>query len=200
MTNKRKLLCSLFLCIFFIITILLLSNNISFFDDHVYSFIISIKSNSITKIFKALTFLCSEWFIICATILLVIFVKRKKNKLYIVGNLTGCVILNQVLKHIIRRARPVGINLIKENGFSYPSGHSMVSLAFYGFLIYLIIKADWNKKIKLLLVIVLSIIILLIGISRIYLGVHYPSDVLSGFSLSLTYLLLSIYLYEKIGD
>jgi undecaprenyl-diphosphatase len=110
------------------------------------------------------------------------------------------VLLNQVLKRIIRRPRPTGINLIKENGFSFPSGHSMVSMAFYGVLIYLINKSKLNKETKLLLSLLLSILILFIGISRIYLGVHYASDVLAGFSLSLAYLIISIYIYEKTGN
>lgn len=75
-------------------------------------------------------------------------------------------------------------------GYSFPSGHSMVSMAFYGFLIYLIYNNIKNKYIKWILICSLSILIILIGISRIYLGVHYTSDVLAGFLLSISYLVI----------
>ena len=74
----------------------------------------------------------------------------------------------------------------------------MVSMAFYGYLIYLIYRYIKNKYIKWLLIVLLSILICLIGISRIYLGVHYTSDVLGGFLLSISYLVVYISLIKKI--
>ena len=106
--------------------------------------------------------------------------------------------INQVLKHIFLRARPVGIKLITESGFSFPSGHSMVGVAFYGYLIYLIIYSNLDKWKKTLFSSLLVLLILLIGISRIYLGVHFASDVIGGFALSLAYLIVFInFIYIK---
>ena len=197
MSLRRKLSCGIFFSIFILLLILLLTNNISFFDEFIYSIIIHFKSNIFTKINKVFTFLCSVWFIICFTILLVLLINNNKVRLFILCNLGGITLLNQLLKHIIRRTRPIGINLIKEKGFSFPSGHAMVSMAFYGLFIYLIYKSNLNKETKLLLVILLSMIILFIGVSRIYLGVHYASDVIAGYSLSLCYLMIITYIYEK---
>ena len=101
--------------------------------------------------------------------------------------LTG---LNQILKYILQRPRPTEYRLIEETGFSFPSGHSMVSMAFYGYLIYLIYKYVKNKDLKWISIVLLSILICSIGISRIYLGVHYTSDVLGGFLISLSYLIV----------
>ena len=115
---------------------------------------------------------------------------QKKNLFLLVGlNLINTVVLNSALKSIFRRERPIE-SIIEESGYSFPSGHSMASLTFYGFLIYLLYKSSIQKKLKIFLITVLVIIIILIGTSRIYLGVHYLSDVLAGFSFTLAYLII----------
>lgn len=98
--------------------------------------------------------------------------------------------LNLVLKNIVERPRPIGYRLIDETGYSFPSGHSMISTAFYGLIIYLIWKNVRNTKLKYISCILLALLILLIGISRIYLGVHYASDVIGGFTISIAYLII----------
>ena len=87
--------------------------------------------------------------------------------------------------------------MVSETGYSFPSGHSITSMVFYGYLIYLIYKYVDNKKIKIPLIIVLAILIPLIGLSRIYLGVHYTSDVLCGFLLGWIYLIIFISISNK---
>ena len=101
-------------------------------------------------------------------------------------------ILNQLLKRILQRPRPTEYRIIEETGYSFPSGHSMISMAFYGYLIYLIYKYVENKYVKWILISLLSVLICLIGVSRIYLGVHYTSDVLGGFLISISYLVIYI--------
>lgn len=76
------------------------------------------------------------------------------------------------------------------HGYSFPSGHSMVSMAFYGLLIYLIWKNCANPKLRNSLCFFLALLIPLIGLSRVYLGVHYASDVIGGFVVSLVYLIV----------
>ena len=106
-------------------------------------------------------------------------------------------VLNQLLKRILQRPRPTEFRIIEETGYSFPSGHSMVSMAFYGYLIYLIYKYVKNKYVKWILIALLSILICTIGVSRIYLGVHYTSDVLGGFLVSISYLILFISTVNK---
>ena len=103
-------------------------------------------------------------------------------------NLITIFFSNQLLKRIVERPRPEGFRIVEELGYSFPSGHSMVSMAFYGLFIYFIYEKVKNKYIKWTSIILLTLLIVLIGISRIYLGVHYASDVLAGFLLSISYL------------
>ncbi len=107
--------------------------------------------------------------------------KQKNIGLSIFSNLVIITVLNQLLKNILQRPRPTEYRIIEETGYSFPSGHSMISMAFYGYLIYLIYKYVKNKYVKWISIVLLSTLICSIGISRIYLGVHYTSDVLGGF-------------------
>ena len=147
-------------------------------------------SDFTTTIAKFITNFGGAIFLIILTITLFILIKNKKIGLSIILNLIVITGLNQILKYIWQRPRPTEYRLIEETGFSFPSGHSMVSMAFYGYLIYLIYKYVKNKDLKWISIVLLSILICSIGISRIYLGVHYTSDVLGGFLISLSYLIV----------
>ena len=124
-------------------------------------------------------------------------IKNKKIGVSIFSNLVIVTILNQLLKGILQRPRPTEYRIIEETGYSFPSGHSMISMAFYGYIIYLIYKYVKNKYIKWFSIVLLSILICSIGISRIYLGVHYTSDVLGGFLISISYLVIYISAVNK---
>ena len=125
-------------------------------------------------------------------------IKNKKIGLSIFMNLVTITGLNQILKHILQRPRPTEFRIIEETGYSFPSGHSMVSAAYYGFIIYLIYKMVENKKIKWTLITILSLLVISIGISRIYLGVHYTSDVIAGFLISISFLVIYTSIVSKI--
>ena len=151
-----------------------------------------------TPIAKFITNFGGAIFLIILTITLFILIKNKKIGLSIILNLIVITGLNQILKNILQRPRPTEYRLIEETGFSFPSGHSMVSMAFYGYLIYLIYKYVKNKYLKWFLITILGILIVNIGISRIYLGVHYTSDVLAGFLISISYLIVYISIVNKL--
>lgn len=154
-------------------------------------------SDFATPIAKFITNFGGAIFIIALTALLVIAIKNKKIGLSIFTNLVIITVLNQLLKRILQRPRPTEYRIIQETGYSFPSGHSMISMAFYGYLIYLIYRYVKNKYIKWISISLLSILICLIGISRIYLGVHYTSDVLGGFLISISYLVIYISAVNK---
>lgn len=149
-------------------------------------------SDFVTPIAKFITNFGGAIFLVILTIVLFILIKDKKIGISIFSNLAIITILNQLLKRILQRPRPTEFRIIEETGYSFPSGHSMISMAFYGYLIYLIYKYVKNKYIKWAAIVLLSILICCIGISRIYLGVHYTSDVLGGFLISVSYLVIYI--------
>ncbi len=151
----------------------------------------------VTPIAQFITNLGGAIFLVVLTILLFILIKNKKIGLSIFSNFVIITILNQLLKRILQRPRPTEYRIIEETGYSFPSGHSMVSMAFYGYLIYLIYKYVKNKYIKWTFIVLLSALICSIGISRIYLGVHYTSDVLGGFLISISYLIIYISAINK---
>mgnify|MGYP002592781803 FL=1 len=154
-------------------------------------------SDFATPITKFITNFGGAIFIIILTVILFVIIKNKKIGISIISNLVIITAINQILKRIVQRPRPTEYRIIEETGYSFPSGHSMVSMAFYGYLIYLIYKYVKNKYLKYISIILLSILICSIGISRIYLGVHYTSDVLGGFLISVSYLVIYISAVNK---
>ena len=168
-------------------------------DNFAYKYIVEhLRRDWITAIMKFITNFGDEIAIIVFTIVAIIVARNKKVKIAIAVNVVLIALLNNIIKLIIKRPRPEGFNIITESGFSFPSGHSMVSAAFYGVLIYFVYKYIKNKKIKYIICTALSILILLIGISRIYLGVHFASDVLAGFVLSIAYLICFVTITFKL--
>ena len=193
--NYKWLICFICLFCFLLLAEDVFTKEIIQMDDIVYKFIAShFISNSLTPIVKIITFFGSATWIVIFTIILFVIIRNKRQNILLGTNLCIVTIINQILKHIFRRSRPTEFRIIDESGYSFPSGHSMVSMAFYGYLIYLVYKNIKNKYLKWILIIVLSILIILIGISRIYLGVHYTSDVLGGYLLSVSYLVLFIHI------
>ena len=183
---------------FSIIVVRLKNNTIISFDNYIYNHIKGLISPNMTNIFKIITEFGNIYIMIPIIILILIFSKDKSFKKYFIYNLIFIFILYNVLKIIFTRDRPIDINLIIETGYSFPSGHSMVSFAFYGFLAYFIYHTNLNNYLKLLFIILLGLLVFMIGISRIYLGVHYASDVLGGFAISALYLVIFIkYIYNK---
>ena len=162
-----------------------------------YSIIKSFINSSNTQVMKVITWFGSATCLILLTIILFIVLKNKITSFLIAINLVIVTILNQLLKFVLQRPRPDDYRLIDESGYSFPSGHSMISMAFYGYLIYLIYKSKFNKYVKIILITIFVFLILFIGISRIYLGVHYTSDVIAGILLSISYLIVFIKLFKN---
>jgi undecaprenyl-diphosphatase len=194
---SKWVVCGIGILIFATMVVMLLTNNVTGLDNSIYNIIISSKSDAMTTFMTIITMMCNTEFIIVATLLLVLFIKNKKMGGMIASNVILCSVINTIIKHIFLRPRPVGIKLIEQGGYSFPSGHSMMAVAFYGLLIYIIWNTKWKNVWKIFTTTLLVILILLIGISRIYVGVHFASDVIAGLSISLSYLIIFIELIYK---
>lgn len=161
-------------------------------DNIVYRYIVeNIRNDRLTQVMKIITMFGSSIAIVLVSVLTLFFVKTSKMKFLVCVNPLLATIINQVLKFVVARKRPTEFFLIIEKGFSFPSGHSMVSVSLYGFIIYLIYTKIKSKK-KYILISVLVILTILIMFSRIYLGVHYLSDVIAGCLISIAYLITYI--------
>lgn len=197
--NYQWLICFISLILFLVITENVFNNEIMKADTIGYNIVSNLISDKLTPLVKVVTWFGSATCLILLTVILfIIIIKNKKAGLLIGTNLVIISILNQTLKSLLQRPRPTGFRIINETGYSFPSGHSMISMAFYGFLIYLIYKNIKNKCLKFTLIISLFILIISIGLSRIYLGVHYTSDVFAGFLLSIAYLIFYCSVVDKI--
>lgn len=105
---------------------------------------------------------------------------------------------NELLKGIYERRRPSLHRLVEIGGYSFPSGHAMISIGFFGLLFYLLVKQIGHRWVRWLITAAGCAYIVLVGLSRIYLGVHYPSDVLAGFLAGGSLLLFFVVLYRLV--
>lgn len=170
------------------------------FDTSIYTFLVSHRNMVLNIIFTGITKFGDALVLMILTILCIIFIKDKKYKILVPINILAITGLNILLKNIFVRPRPDILRLIEETGYSFPSGHAMASTAFYGLLIYIAYKKIENKKARNTICVMLTILILMINISRIYVGVHYASDVLAGMCFSIAYLMLItriLVMYER---
>lgn len=193
----KWIICFTCLIIFAILGILVKTKNDIYLDEVVYNFISRHISDNLTYIIRNLTHFASSIIVILITICVIIFFKNRKYGLFMTLNLIIITIFQYALKYLFARTRPVEINLIEESGYSFPSGHSLTAMAFYGFIIYLVYTSSLNKKSKSIFITLFSLLILVVGFSRIYLGVHFFTDVVGAFCFSLAFLIIYISIIKE---
>jgi len=196
--NKTKIILCFFLILFILFWIFLIKfDHINYIDEEIYRFISKMHSNPMTVTMKVITSLSGTFVITFLLALGYLVLKNKKYAHLMTINIINVILLNQILKNIFRRNRPLFINIIEETGYSFPSGHAMASLGFYGFIIFLINRSNLSRRYKITLSIMLTILIILVGISRIYLGVHFFSDIVGGYVVSTIYLLIYTHFVKR---
>lgn len=191
--KNYKWIVLLLMSIVFIMFAIRIKNNPGLkIDDDVYNYIHRFTSDNLTFYSKMISSFISGpviAFILLISITICYYKKNYKYIPFIIGNIIIILVLNLVLKQIYTRPRP-SFMLIDEYGYSFPSGHAMISMAFYGLFIYIIMHLKISKVLKYLLSGMIFLLIFLIGLSRIYLHVHYFSDVIAGFAVSIIYLII----------
>lgn len=184
--------------LFIILTCLVCFDKVNGIDSYFQSLMINIRTNNLNNMMMMITNIGSSYTLIAISFLLLFLLKNKKNSLFILINLLCSFLSSQVFKFIIQRDRPSTSGLVDTVGYSYPSGHTMVSICFFGFITYLLLKRYNSKAIKSVICLLFFITVFFIGFSRIYLGVHYFTDVIAGILLSIIYLYFFIkFIYRK---
>lgn len=170
-----------------------------YFDKKIISSIYDMVTPNVKRFMIFISFLGSASFYLPVHLLLLVYFLKKKyymNSIALVNGVLGSAIINLLVKGYYTRIRPEKYFQIQETGFSFPSGHSMVAISSYFILTYLLFRnKPWNakKKIGWMLTVLL---VLLIAFSRIYLGVHWPTDVIGGLSLGFIWVYINIVIVE----
>tara|TARA_R110000751_G_scaffold38520_4_gene92421 strand:+ start:3623 stop:4360 length:738 start_codon:yes stop_codon:yes gene_type:complete len=172
------------------------------YDTTITDYVISYRSPNLTSYFKFVTNVGDVYgYLIVLVIFLLLSLLVFKRWKYVVQAtlvLALATVSNMMLKRFIDRARPGIEHLVSVETLSYPSGHAMSAMAFYGFLIFLVTKFKIHKVIKYALIAILILLILSIGISRIYLGVHFPSDIAGGFIAGFIWVVFCVLVFDVI--
>ncbi|TXK52071.1 phosphatase PAP2 family protein [Pontibacter qinzhouensis] len=172
------------------------------FDTAAFNFADSIANTGLTDFIEVITFFGSRQFLTPAALLLIayfLFIRKHRwYSLKVPVVALGSITLNLVLKYLFDRPRPALPHLVHASGLSFPSGHSMVAASFYGLLIYLAWKHIETPIWRYTVVGLLTLLIMLIGFSRIYLHVHYATDVLAGFAAGFMWVIIGLWSLRKI--
>ncbi len=187
---------------FFLIVKMVFSQRKVDFDLKAFHYLSKHVSSVNNGLMEFFTFLGTHLFLIPANILLIAyFLLIKKHRWYSIKIpvvAISSLILMLFLKLFFHRSRPESPLLQTAEGYSFPSGHALMSVTFYGLLIVLIWENVANKFLKYLLTFLLGFLIIAVGVSRVYLRVHYASDVLAGFCLGFIWLMLALLILQKL--
>lgn len=184
------------------ISFIFLSNNydsilIRNIDESVLNWLVAHTQYLMVYLFEFITLLASWQMIILISIVLFV-VERDKIQILLIPVITGIsAVMNETIKTLIMRPRPNVLALTHANGYSMPSGHSLSAVIFYGLIIILVVSKIKDVRYRRLAQVLICALVVLIGFSRMYLRVHYLSDVVAGFSLGL--IIISIVYNVKVG-
>lgn len=143
-------------------------------------------------------YMISIFFIIVS---LLFWIYKKKDLIFpFLISILGTGVLTLLIKSLVNRSRPpVSLALYAEKGASFPSAHAALSFALFGFLIYCFWKFNLSLRLKIILTIIFTAVVFLIGFSRLYLGVHFITDILAGYVIGLICILVSVYICKKLS-
>lgn len=172
-------------------------------DGVAFKYVYSIRDVQLNKIFVAVTSTGNFVSVITITLIaafILLHMKKRGEAIFFSSNILGVWLFNELLKYIFKRPRPSEIWLVNATDYSFPSGHSMIFMGLSLFIIYYILLYVKNKKLAVLLTVLVFAYSLLVGLSRVYVGVHYLSDVVAGWSGGTLWSSSSILIYRAVGS
>jgi undecaprenyl-diphosphatase len=174
------------------------------FDTAIISFVQGYEGPGLTFIMKVFSIIGDTPAVIILSLVVLFFLykvlKHRSELVLFIIALCGSAILNLLLKYFFQRTRPEIHRLVEIEGYSFPSGHAMNACTVYTIIAFLLWHNIATKTGRTILIIVSAIMILSIGISRIYLGVHYPSDIIGGYLASGFWITIAIWYFQKYQD
>ncbi len=197
---KKKIYLGLILTltVVFMAILILVACNYSFATDNFFITQMSkIRTEQFDAFVKVFTYIGWFFTLLLISVGFIVFSKGKEDSFIVLFNLLFSGIVGTIIKFIVRRNRPSSM-IIDEIGFSFPSAHAMLTLVVFATIIYLCWKNIKNKKLNIVLTAFFSLLILFVGFTRVYLNVHYFTDVLAGYILGIILTFVSIYLFSKV--
>lgn len=202
MTKKRAIIMIVCLTGFAVTAWFVETNDVLVFDTAIRQWFYSIRSSTLTSVLKTITYM-GNWQTISGLCILLLLIPKTRMQygLPVSAGAVFVTIFNKGIKQIFQRPRPnVSLHLIDEGGYSFTSGHSITSMVVYGLMIFLVRKYVKDRKTANILTALLAIPWICIGPSRIYMGVHYPTDVLGGWLLGIAILMILISVEYNYGN
>ncbi|MCX2740021.1 phosphatase PAP2 family protein [Pontibacter anaerobius] len=192
---------ALCLLLFLLMAHLVFNIRDSTLDNALFAFADRLASPQMTQAMRVISFFASaEYLLVTPPLVVLVFSFFRAWRWYALKVLLisfSTSILNQALKRFFERPRPA-FALLEQSGLSFPSGHAMIGGAFYGLLIYIVWHTVRHKVWRWVSILLLTLLVLLIGFSRIYLKVHYATDVLAGYGIGFMWLIVSVYLMRRL--
>lgn len=171
------------------------------FDSAAVNYVYSIRSSTLNNTFKIITSTGNVAMVIAITLaiaIVLVYLKKKKEALLFTSNVMGLWIFNEVLKAVFKRPRPLGEWLVSATGYSFPSGHAMTFMGLSLLLGYYFLSFMKSRLMAAALTFMIINYSVFVGLSRVYVGVHYLSDVLGGWAGAMLWLSLTSSGYKKL--
>lgn len=199
--NAKIVILSLMLILFIILGFMVKGSSEGIlFDVGIIEYIHNNTNPIVLAFMKFISFIGSENFLIPVTAMVIAYSLVKRNyfisKLLLLSTL-GSYTMNHLLKQIFQRTRPLEYFLVEQGGLSFPSGHAMVTMTLYSTIAFLLAKKVQDKRKKTLIHIIGFVMICLMGISRVYLGVHWPTDIIGGYLTGYIFYYLTVTIIKE---
>lgn len=158
-------------------------------DNAVMGLAVSVRTQGLTKFLEQVTTLAVPVAMFAVSVPAAAFAPVRRGWLCMMVNIAGSAAFNFLLKLLVMRPRPdEALRLVVESSYSFPSGHTMAVASFYGLLVWMIWHFGHNRRARNVWTACLALVMAGVGMSRVYLGVHYPTDVLAGYCEALVWL------------